>query len=48
LVPIEDGNVAFRSILLGIGTRRMPPDAPLPAEDIDLILRWMCAGAQDN
>lgn len=27
---------------------RMPPDAPLPDADIELVQRWICAGAEDN
>lgn len=28
--------------------RTMPPDAPLPGADVDLVLRWICAGAEDD
>jgi hypothetical protein len=31
--------------LEGIERRRMPPDVPLPAADIDLIRAWISAGA---
>jgi hypothetical protein len=27
------------------GTRRMPPDAPLPSPDIELLTNWAAAGA---
>jgi hypothetical protein len=33
------------SLLEGDERRRMPPDAPLPAADIELIRRWIEAGA---
>lgn len=35
-------------LLRGDGIVRMPPDAPLPEEDIELIERWMCNGAVAN
>jgi hypothetical protein len=28
--------------------RTMPPDAPLPGADIDLVRRWICAGAEND
>jgi hypothetical protein len=31
--------------LQGIERRRMPPDAPLPAADVELIRRWIFEGA---
>jgi hypothetical protein len=47
-----DGRQPFQSqlhyLLRGDGIGRMPPDAPLPEEDIALIERWLCAGAEDN
>ena len=30
------------------GSIRMPPDVPLPEADIDLIQRWIGAGAPEN
>lgn len=33
------------SLLTGDERRRMPPDAPLPAADIELVRRWIEAGA---
>ncbi len=30
------------------GTRRMPPDQPLPAADILLVERWILDGKPDN
>ena len=45
-------NDASRSRLLKLlrseDTYRMPPDAPLPKADIDLIERWILAGAEDD
>lgn len=35
-------------LLRGDEIRRMPPDAPLPAADIDLIAKWITAGAKNN
>jgi hypothetical protein len=32
-------------LLEGDERRRMPPDAPLPAADIDLVRAWIEAGA---
>lgn len=43
LLPEESGLVPF--ILRGDGELRMPLDAPLPDADIDLIDRWILAGA---
>jgi hypothetical protein len=36
---------ALMSLLEGVERRRMPPDAPLPAADIELIRIWIEAGA---
>jgi hypothetical protein len=30
------------------GARRMPPDRPLAGADVDLIERWILAGAKDD
>ncbi len=35
-------------LLRGDEIRIMPPDAPLPTADIDLIAAWIQAGAKDN
>jgi hypothetical protein len=59
IAPAPDGNGPYvvagspeQSQLLyllhGTEIRRMPPDAPLPAADIDLIDAWITAGAKDN
>jgi hypothetical protein len=34
------------ALLDGDERQRMPPDAPLPADDIELIRTWILAGAQ--
>lgn len=36
---------ALMALLRGEGSRRMPPDFPLPEADIDLIGRWIEDGA---
>ena len=28
--------------------RMMPPEAPLPAAELELVARWICAGAEDD
>ena len=40
-----DPSSTLMSLLLGEERNRMPPDAPLPAADIDLIRAWIEAGA---
>lgn len=40
-----DPSSALMSLLEGDERRRMPPDAPLPAADIDLIQIWIEDGA---
>ncbi len=35
-------------LLNGEGALRMPPDGPLPQADIDLIDRWIKAGAKND
>lgn len=35
-------------LLRAQGARRMPPDFPLPIEDIELIEKWIAEGAQNN
>jgi hypothetical protein len=41
-----DPNSALMALLEGRERDRMPPDAPLPQADIDLIRRWIEEGAQ--
>ena len=45
VVPGNPDGSALMGLLNGAGTRRMPPDFPLPADDIDLIGRWITEGA---
>jgi hypothetical protein len=40
-----DSTSTLMSLLEGEERRRMPPDAPLPAADIELIRIWIEAGA---
>lgn len=43
----QDSRVLY--LLAGVEVAKaMPPDAPLPAVDVDLVARWICAGAEDN
>ncbi|HWO23556.1 MAG TPA: c-type cytochrome domain-containing protein [Kofleriaceae bacterium] len=42
-----DSASALMSLLEGDERRRMPPDAPLPAADIELIRAWIEAGAPE-
>lgn len=43
----QDSRVMY--LLAGVDVaKRMPPDAPLPEADIELVRRWICAGAEDN
>ncbi len=36
-------------LLAGVDVARMmPPAEPLPAVDIELVARWICAGAEDD
>jgi hypothetical protein len=41
-----DPNSALMDLLEGRERDRMPPDAPLPTADIELIRRWIEEGAQ--
>ena len=36
------------ALLRGAGSQRMPPDFPLPEADIELIERWITAGASND
>ncbi len=39
---------ALLYLLNGQGALRMPPDGPLPEADIDLIDKWIAAGAKND
>ncbi len=42
-----DPSSTLMSLLAGDERRRMPPDAPLPAADIDLVRLWIETGAPE-
>jgi hypothetical protein len=48
VIPGDPAESALLSLLNAQGTRRMPPDAPLPQADIDLIAAWIAAGATND
>jgi Planctomycete cytochrome C len=45
VVPGNPAGSLLMVRLQGIGGQRMPPDAPLPAADVELIGRWIENGA---
>jgi hypothetical protein len=45
VVPCRPDDSKLMYMLRGEETVRMPPDQPLPDPDIDLIARWILAGA---
>jgi len=48
VIPGVPQDSALLSLLNAQGARRMPPDAPLPQADIDLISAWIAAGAPND
>ncbi len=47
--PFEPQNSRLLYLLDGFEVdRRMPPDSPLPAAEVELVKRWICAGAEDD
>jgi len=48
VVPGDPEGSALMALLRGQGSRRMPPDFPLPEVDIDLIGTWIADGANWN
>jgi cytochrome c len=48
VVPGAPDRSRLLYLLRGRETKRMPPDQPLPDADIDLIERWILAGAHDD
>lgn len=48
VIPGDPQQSALLSLLNAQGARRMPPDAPLPQADIDLISAWISAGAPND
>lgn len=45
VLPGDPDNSALMALLRGQGSRRMPPDFPLPEVDIALIGSWIADGA---
>lgn len=45
VMPGDPDNSALMALLRGEGSRRMPPDFPLPEADITLIGSWIADGA---
>ena len=45
VMPGDPNDSALISLLRGQGSRRMPPDFPLPEADIELIASWIADGA---
>jgi hypothetical protein len=48
VVPGQPGRSQLMFLLRGEETWRMPPDQPLPRSDIELIERWILAGAEND
>lgn len=45
VLPGRPNDSALIALLRGQGSRRMPPDFPLPEIDIDLVSTWIMIGA---
>ena len=49
VAPGDPGRSKLMHLLLGDDVpRRMPPDTPLPAKDIELVSEWILDGAECN
>jgi hypothetical protein len=48
VIPSNVGDSPLMTWLNAGGTLRMPPDNPLPPADIDLIQKWIMAGAKND
>ena len=48
VIPGDTQDSSLLSLLNAQGARRMPPDAPLPPADIDLVSAWIAAGAPND
>lgn len=48
VVPGQPDQSQLMFLLRGDEIRIMPPDAPLPQADLDLIGQWILEGAKDN
>ncbi len=46
--PCQPDHSRLINTLRGRGTQLMPPDRPLPIADIELIERWILAGAKEH
>ena len=45
VLPGRPADSALMGLIEGQGSRRMPPDFPLPKDDINLISKWIANGA---
>jgi hypothetical protein len=45
VISMDPDESEIMALITAQGVRRMPPDFPLPAADIDLIRRWIANGA---
>ena len=48
VIPQQPEQSQLMFLLNGDEIRIMPPDAPLPAADVDLIRAWIVDGAKNN
>jgi len=48
VIPHNSGDSSLISVLNASGSLRMPPDNPLPIADIQLIQKWIDAGATND
>jgi len=48
VVPGYPDQSAVISLMNAVGSLRMPPDVPLPIADIELIEKWIAAGASND
>ena len=48
VVAGQPQTAAVISLMRAQGTRRMPPDFALPLEDIELVEKWIAAGAMND
>jgi hypothetical protein len=48
VTPFDPTTSQVMYLLRAQGSRRMPPDFPLPEVDIELIAKWITLGAKDD
>src|SRR3954447_12860339 len=48
VIPGDPATSEMVTLMRAVGSRRMPPDFALPEADIQLVERWIVAGAMDN